>query len=148
MEGLTIAPITREDVPELAELERECFSDPWSEQSLLYEVDNGAAEFLCARMDGSVAGYIGMHHVLDEGYIANLAVRDGFRRRGVASALLDEAFETAKRLGLAFLSLEVRESNAPARELYRKYGFESAGRRRGYYERPREDALIMTRFLK
>ena len=148
MDGLVIAPIRREDAAELAALERECFSDPWSEESLLYEVENEAAEFLCARIDGELAGYIGLHHVLDEGYIANIAVSGKFRRRGVASALLDRIFQTAQRLGLAFLSLEVRASNMPAQALYRKYGFEQAGVRRGYYEKPREDALIMTRWLK
>ncbi len=148
MDKLVIAPLAREDVPELAKIERECFSDPWSEDALLYEVDNGSAEFLCAKLNGHVAGYIGLHHVLDEGYIANIAVTGAFRRMGVASALLDSILETAGRLGLAFLSLEVRVSNAPAQALYRKYGFAQAGLRRGYYEHPKEDALIMTRFLK
>ena len=94
--------------------------------------------------DGEPAGYAGYYAVLDEGYITNVAVREVFRRRHIADRLMEELEHRAKEDGLAFLTLEVRESNAPAVALYSKHGFETRGLRKNYYERPRENALIMT----
>ena len=88
-----------------------------------------------------------MQYVLDEGYINNIAVSPSYRRRGVASALMDRLIDSARGLSLAFLTLEVRCGNHAAISLYEKYGFERVGLRRGYYEKPREDALLMTLFF-
>ena len=97
--------------------------------------------------NGVVLGYAGLLVILDEGYITNVAVHPDFRRLGIASALL-EAFERfGREKELSFLTLEVRNGNAPARGLYTKHGFEDVGRRRNYYEHPREDAIIMTRYF-
>lgn len=90
-------------------------------------------------------GYAGLQVVLDEGYIANVVVRPGYRRRHIAQQLLDVYLRFAQAHHLAFLTLEVRPSNKAAVALYRKYGFIEEGRRRNYYQKPKEDALIMTR---
>ena len=94
--------------------------------------------------EGGVLGYAGLQVVLDEGYIDNIAVEEAARRHGVGDALLD-VFCRFGQAHLSFLTLEVRASNAPAIALYRKHGFQEAGRRKNYYQQPREDAIIMTR---
>jgi len=127
-----------------ARLERECFSNPWSAKMLAQELINPLAVFIIARIGEESAGYAGMHHVEDEGYIANIAVAEKYRRGGIASAMLEWYIEYARENGLRMLTLEVRESNGPAQRLYAKYGFVREGRRVGYYTNPREDALILT----
>ena len=140
-----IVPMDRSHIPQIAALERECFSDPWSEQLLEDALFDPQASFIVAEDDeGMILGYAGLHAVLDEGYIDNVAVAPDARRHGVASALLD-VFCRFGAANLAFLTLEVRASNAPAIGLYEKYGFHRAGLRPGYYQHPREDAVIMTR---
>ena len=140
-----IVPMDRSHLEQIAALERECFADPWSYASLEEELYNPQASFIVAEDgEGGVLGYAGLTAVLDEGYIDNIAVEPAARRHGVASALLD-VFCRFGQERLAFLTLEVRASNAAAIALYRKFGFEEAGRRRDYYQRPREDAIIMTR---
>ena len=98
---------------------------------------------LAAEIEGELAGYMGLQYVLDEGYISNVCTAPAFRRRGVASALIDEMISRARALGLSFLSLEVRVSNDPAISLYAGKGFVSVGVRPKYYEKPTEDAMIM-----
>ena len=140
----TLQPMTAELIPAIAEIERECFSHPWSENALQEELFNDTACFIAAVTEtGEVAGYAGLHCVLDEGYIDNVAVRDRYRRQGVAGELLG-AFLRFGKANLAFLTLEVRASNEPAIALYSKYGFEEVGRRKGYYDAPKEDAVLMT----
>lgn len=142
-----IVPMDRSHIPQIAALERECFSDPWSESLLEDALFDPQASFIVAQdseEEGNVLGYAGLHAILDEGYIDNIAVAPDARRHGVASALLD-VFCRFGAVNLAFLTLEVRKSNAAAIGLYGKYGFQQAGLRPGYYQNPREDALIMTR---
>ena len=139
-----LTPMTEEHIPQIAALERACFSHPWSEDALRDELWNDSAVVVVAEgEDGTVLGYAGLQTVLDEGYINNVAVDPRFRRQGVAGQLV-EAFLRFGAARLAFLTLEVRASNAPAIALYEKYGFTQAGRRRDYYDDPREDALLMT----
>ena len=139
-----LTPMTEEHIPQIAALERACFSHPWSEDALRDELWNDSAVVIVAEgEDGTVLGYAGLQTVLDEGYINNVAVDPRFRRQGVAGQLI-EAFLRFGAAKLAFLTLEVRASNAPAIALYEKYGFTQAGRRRDYYDDPREDALLMT----
>ena len=141
-----IVPMDRSHIPQIAALERECFSAPWSEQLLEDAMFDPQASFIVAEdgEEGNILGYAGLHAVLDEGYIDNIAVVPDARRHGVASALLD-VFCRFGAVNLAFLTLEVRKSNAAAIALYEKYGFQQAGLRPGYYQNPREDAIIMTR---
>lgn len=141
-----IVPMTADHLDEVAELERVCFSAPWSRAMLAEELDNALSAFLVALDDsGRVAGYAGLQVVLDEGYIANVAVRPDCRRQGVAGQLLQVFLDFAAGNRLAFLTLEVRASNYDAIALYGSRGFRSVGRRKNYYEHPREDAIIMTR---
>lgn len=141
-----LVPMSPDNVDEIAEIERACFSHPWTRQMLLEELDNLSASFIAAQAeDGTILGYAGLTVVLDEGYINNIAVREEYRRQGVASALLDVFVRFAQANQLAFLTLEVRASNAAAIALYEKHGFEQAGRRKHYYEDPQEDAILMTR---
>ncbi len=140
-----IVPMNGDHLDEIAALERVCFPDPWSRNMLAEELDNALAAFLVALdKQGAVAGYAGLHVVLDEGYILNVAVRPDCRRRGVAGQLLQVFLDFARGNRLAFLTLEVRASNYAAIALYGSRGFRGVGRRKNYYEHPREDAVIMT----
>ena len=140
-----ISPMNEEDIAEIAEIEKECFSTPWSEDALRSELSNDGAVFLKAVTDGEISGYIGMHTVLDECYIANIAVKNKFRRRGIGETILHSAEKEALSKGCSFISLEVRVSNAPAISLYEKHGYIAQGQRKNFYSSPIENALIMTK---
>ena len=141
-----IVPMNADHLDEVAELERICFSTPWSRNMLAEELDNMLSAFLVALDDTDrVVGYAGVQVILDEGYITNIAVRPECRRQGVAAKLLQVFLDFAKANKLSFLTLEVRASNYDAIALYGSRGFRSMGRRKNYYEHPREDAIIMTR---
>ena len=141
-----IVPMNADHLDEVAELERICFSTPWSRNMLAEELDNMLSAFLVALDDADrVVGYAGVQVILDEGYITNIAVRPECRRQGVAAKLLQVFLDFAKANKLSFLTLEVRASNYDAIALYGSRGFRSVGRRKNYYEHPREDAIIMTR---
>ena len=145
--SIRITPMTADHLDELERLERICFSRPWSRNMLAEELDNQCAAFLVAEdgVTGAVLGYAGLLVMADEGYITNVAVFPEHRRRGVAAELIAVFDRFARGSRLAFLTLEVRPSNAPAIALYEKFGFSEAGRRRNYYDLPREDALILTK---
>lgn len=139
-----LTPMTAEHIPQIAALERACFSHPWSEAMLREELWNDCAIIIAAEgEDGTVLGYAGLQAVLDEGYINNVAVDERFRRQGVADELI-AAFVRFGQAKLAFLTLEVRASNAAAIALYAKHGFAEVGRRKNYYDDPKEDAILMT----
>ena len=139
-----LVPMDKSHIKEIAQIERECFSDPWSEDALEEELYNPLASFIVAqRPDGAVLGYAGLHAVLDEGYLDNIAVREDYRGNGIADDLLD-VFVRFGREHLSFLTLEVRPSNEPAIRLYYKHGFSQVGRRKDYYQHPKEDVIIMT----
>ena len=143
-----IIPMTLDHIPQVAALERKCFSAPWSERMLREHLDNECAATLVAMgEDGTVLGYAGILVVLDEGYITNIAVESAYRRQGIARELLQVFERFARGNNLAFLTLEVRASNAPAIALYTKLGFAQVGRRPNYYRNPKEDALILRKEL-
>ena len=143
-----LVPMDRSHLAAVAALERLCFTTPWTEAMLEEELYNDPASFIVAqRADGEVLGYAGLHVILDEGYIDNVAVRPEYRRQGVADRLLD-VFCRFGQARLAFLTLEVRPSNTAAVALYEKHGFREAGRRKNYYENPTEDALLLTKEFK
>lgn len=140
-----IVPMDRSHIDQIAALEQACFSTPWTRQMLENALFDPQASFIVAEDgEGHILGYAGLHVVLDEGYIDNVAVEPDARRHGVASALLD-VYCRFGAANLAFLTLEVRASNAAAIGLYEKHGFRPAGLRKGYYSNPKEDAVIMTR---
>ena len=130
-------------------IERQCFSCPWTLEQLRSQLSGERHVFLAAvDTGGAVLGYVGMMHVLDEGYISNVAVAPAYRRQGVAGTLISALTARAEELGLAFVTLEVRAGNEPAKALYAKHGFVPVGRRKNYYDLPKEDAILMTRFWK
>ena len=147
MKHIKIVPMAAEHLNEVAALELACFSRPWSRQMLAEELDNQCAAFLVALEPETerVIGYAGLLVVLDEGYITNVAVRPECRRNGIAQKLLQVFLDFAQAHKLAFLTLEVRASNYGAIALYGSRGFRSVGRRKNYYEHPKEDAIIMTK---
>jgi ribosomal-protein-alanine N-acetyltransferase len=141
-----IVPMNADHLDEVAELERIGFSTPWSRNMLAEELDNLLSAFLVALDDRDrVVGYAGVQVILDEGYITNIAVRPECRQQGIAGKLLQVFLDFAQANKLAFLTLEVRASNHTAIMLYGSRGFRSVGRRKNYYEHPKEDAIIMTR---
>lgn len=140
-----IRPATPNDLAAIVAIERTAFSDPWSRSGFADLVDRPGVVFLVAELDGHVAGYAVAYHAADEAELANLAVADAWRRRGVAQHLLDAVIAAVRAGGAADLWLEVRASNAAARTLYGAYGFLEAGVRRRYYDRPVEDAIVMRR---
>lgn len=135
-------------LPQVERLEQRCFSVPWTEAQLRAQLPDDRHVFLVAERGGEVQGYVGLMHVLDEGYISNVAVSPDCRRQGIGAALIAELTRRAGRLELSFLTLEARASNAPAIRLYEKMGFRQVGRRKNYYQRPEEDAILMTLFLR
>ena len=140
---MMIMKMAAEHVSQVAQLEKICFSDPWSENSVASELKNKLSLWLVAVEDGSVAGYIGSQTVMDETDMMNVGVHPDFRRKGIAEALVTELVSHLQQQGSHCLTLEVRASNEPARKLYDKLGFNQIGRRPNYYRNPKEDALIL-----
>lgn len=140
---MTIEKMNAGQVAQIADLEKICFSDPWSENSIASELENKLAHWLVAQEGEMVAGYIGSQTVLGETDMMNVAVHPDFRRRGIAEALVKRLVEDLKAMESHCLTLEVRATNAPAIALYEKLGFSQIGRRKNYYRNPREDALIL-----
>ena len=130
-------------VPAIAQLEKLCFSDPWSENSVASELKNPLSLWLVAMEGDRLAGYIGSQSVEGEVDMMNVAVAPDLRRRGVAEGLCLALADALRQRGVHSLSLEVRASNEGAIALYEKLGFAQVGRRPGYYRHPKEDALIM-----
>ena len=141
---MEIIRMTATHTAKLAELETLCFSEPWSEKALSEEIDNPAAYFVTAVEGDTVLGYGGMHTVLGESYIDNIAVFPEYRGRGVGRAITQALIDRAKADDGLFNTLEVRTSNTPAIGLYAALGFETAGVRKRFYTDPEEDGLIMT----
>jgi ribosomal-protein-alanine N-acetyltransferase len=135
------------DAPSLALLEKECFSCPWSEESFCECLSNDRFYFVGLFENGELVGYGSLVTVLDEGDVANIAVRADKRGRGLGKTVLTALENEAKKRGVVYLHLEVRESNAPARHLYEGFGFLSDGIRKNYYQKPLENAVLMTKKL-
>lgn len=144
-----VVPMNGDHLDEIERLERLCFSRPWNRRMLAEELENQCAAFLVAEAadTGAVLGYAGLLVVADEGYITNVAVFPEYRRCGIAAQILEVYLNFARANDLAFLTLEVRPTNEAAIALYRRFGFEEVGRRRNYYDLPKEDALILTRYF-
>ena len=130
-------------VDAIAELEKVCFNDPWSVNSIVSELNNQLSLWLVAVEDGTVAGYVGSQSVLGWADMMNIAVAPDFRRRGIGERLILELIERLKANDVVCLTLEVRKSNEPAIALYQKLGFAEVGCRPNYYRNPKEDALIL-----
>ena len=145
----TLGPGSRGHVAEVATIEQACFTDPWSEASFRQAIDNPGVFFRVATegAGGPVVGYVVAWFAADEGEIANVAVAPSARGRGIGGLLIDAAIAAAAEHGAQALYLDVRESNARARALYDSRGFVEVGRRRRYYRRPSEDAIVLRRSI-
>lgn len=144
--GTQLVPMADEHLAAIAAIERACFAEPWSEAALAAELGREESYFVAAVHGGVPVGYAGMQTVLDEGYVANIAVCPTARRQGLGRALTCALLTEGRRRQLRFLTLEVRPSNTAACTLYRQLGFAEVGRRRRFYRMPDEDALLMTYF--
>ena len=138
-----IVPMEHHHVMQVAALEKQCFSDPWSENSVASELNNPLSLWLVAVDDENLAGYVGSQTVMDETDMMNIAVDQRYRRQGIAQMLVEALVEQLKKAESRCLTLEVRISNTPAIALYEKLGFEQVGKRPNYYRYPKEDALIL-----
>ena len=144
---MEIGWMTRQHVDQIAEMEIEYFSDPWSASAFYSELSNPLSTWLTATNGDMVIGYVGAQSVLDAADVMNVAVRAQFRRQGVAAQLLNALADHLKQKKIRFLTLEVRKSNDPAIQLYQKLGFGHIGTRPNYYRHPKEDALILQKEL-
>lgn len=145
----TIINAGAEHIPALEALEKSCFWLPWTAEQLESQLPDEQHKFIVALSeDGELLGYVGMMYVLDEGYISNVAVAPAQRRQGIGRALLKRLLDMAAELELAFVSLEVRHGNSAAIALYEQQGFVKMGERKNYYDFPKENAIIMTKFMK
>lgn len=134
------------DVEDIYEIEKLCFPDPWSKESLEMELgENPRAFYIVAEHSGEVIGYAGLWWIIDEGHITNVAVKPGFRNRHIGDGIIETMIEHTVKEGILHHTLEVRKSNEPAIRLYEKHGFAVEGVRKGYYRHGNEDALIMWR---
>ena len=140
---MMIINMCQEHVAQVAELEKLCFSEPWSENSVASELNNPLSLWLVAVDGDRVAGYVGSQTVMDESDMMNVAVHPDYRRQGIATALIVGLVEELAKQGSRCLTLEVRASNENAILVYQKLNFQEVGRRKNYYRNPREDALIL-----
>ena len=140
---IEIINMTAAHVAQIAEIEKLCFSDPWSENSVASELNNPLSLWLVALDGATVAGYVGSQSVLDGADMMNIAVHPDYRRQGIARELVTGLAGALTEKGVKSLALEVRQSNAPAIALYEQLGFQQVGLRPNYYRNPRENALIM-----
>lgn len=144
--------LTESDIPQIARLEAEFFSQPWKEESISHYFESGNLIFIVAKdphaADGEdVAGYMALLQLVDESDLVSIGVHEDYREMGIAREMMDIAYEMAQERGIAKIHLEVRESNIPAISLYESEGFERIGVRKGYYDKPKEDALLYTKIL-
>ena len=139
---MTVETLTAKHLEQVAELERLCFADPWSEKALELLLGDGAYGAVCLQ-EGRIMAYGGVLWAPFEGQITNIATHPTARRCGMGAAVLEHLIAVAIKRGCEQLSLEARVSNLPAISLYERYGFEKMGLRRGFYKHPTEDAYVM-----
>ena len=144
---MTYTEMKAEHVPQVAQLEKLCFADPWSEMSIASELQSIWSYWVVAVHDDKVVGYIGSQSSIDETDVMNVAVHPDWRRRGIAEGLIAHLIQELQNRGSKALMLEVRASNDPATALYEKLGFQQVGLRKNYYRNPKEDALILRKIL-
>lgn len=129
---------------DIALLEKQCFSVPWSRSALEAELEKENSRFFVAITKNEVSGYIGANNVLGEVYVNNIAVFYNYRGLGIGEKLLSHLIDVSKEENCDFVTLEVRESNISARKLYEKLNFKKVGVRKNFYEQPKEDGVIYT----
>ena len=140
---MRIKKFSAQYVDDVYEIEKTCFLNPWSREDIAKQLELDTSYFCVADVDGKVVGYMGLQIFSGEGYVTNVAVLPNFRGRGIAQALINEQLKNE----MEFITLEVRESNTPAVNLYTKMGFKNVGVRPNFYSNPTENAIIMTRYI-
>ena len=144
MQKIVIENMTIDDIDNVLEVEKDCFSIPWSRESFLREITNNEiALYLVAKIENKAVGYIGVWKIINEGHITNVAVHSKYRKLGIGNELVSMLLSLCREDGIDAFTLEVRRSNTIAQNLYKKYGFVESGVRKGYYQDNREDAIIM-----
>lgn len=138
---MKIEKLSKKHLDDVWEIEKICFSSPWSREDLEKQINIETSHFLVAVEDGRAVGYMGLQIFSEEGYVTNVAVLPQYRQRGIAAMLINEQMKNQ----MDFITLEVRQSNTPAINLYTKMGFENVGIRPNFYSNPTENAIIMTR---
>ncbi|MBR3767908.1 MAG: ribosomal protein S18-alanine N-acetyltransferase [Clostridia bacterium] len=136
-----------EDAENIAKIEKECFSSPWSKSQIEDEINKENAIFIVAKSDNMLCGYVSGQLILDEFYISNIAVTNAFRGRSIATNLIETLINNLKSKNCIFATLEVRESNSAARHVYEKAGFINLGIRKNFYSSPTENACIYTLYF-
>lgn len=136
---------TKNDIDEIAIIEKDCMTLPWTQKMLAEEYDNPYFYCIVAQKEDEIAGYINYHHTCDQYHIANMAVKQCYRREGIASMLLESVINRAKSQGITGITLEVGAENTAAINLYNKYGFKTEGIRKNYYKT--QHAYIMWKYL-
>lgn len=144
---LKIDLMTESDVEGVWAVDKECFKLSWSLNSFYEEMKNELSVYFVAKEENEIVGYAGFWNVAGAGDITNVAVHPDYRRKGIASLLILTMIKKSRELNLSSLTLEVRESNIAAQNLYAKFGFSTIGRRKAFYSDNREDALIMSLVL-
>jgi ribosomal-protein-alanine N-acetyltransferase len=147
VEKIVIQRMTEEDVKEVARLEKICFSDPWTKETFMEELQLKISIPLVVKLGEELVGYTCLWHLDDQMEVANFAVSPGYRRRGIGEEIMKRVLSEAKERGCKSIILSVRESNFAALKLYTKFGFVEMGRRKKYYRLPAEDALNMLKTL-
>ena len=145
---MTLRPMTLDDLDQVLALEQESFSVPWSPDAFREVVESSFHQFIVAEEEGRIIGFAGMSCVMDEADVENIAVSGAWQRKGVGRKLLKSLEEMALKQEMTVMFLEVRASNEPAIRLYESEGFRPVGRRKDYYEAPREDALLYALVLE
>ncbi len=140
---ITIRELLIDDLNDIIEIEEACFSVPWSKESFKAEIRHQSTHYNCIEINKKVIGYAGLWKILDEGHITNIAVIPQYRKKGFGEKLIKNLLKYCKNNNIDKITLEVRESNIAAKELYKKIGFETAGIRKSYYTKPTENAEIM-----
>ncbi len=134
--------MNEDDIGQAAALEKKYFSQPWSEEGIRHYFENGQTLFIAAKHGKKVAGYAAVLCAADEGNLVSIAVDEDFRNMGIAREILDILYEKLQENDIAKIFLEVRKSNKAAINLYKSEGFEETGTRKGFYEKPKEDAIL------
>lgn len=142
---MIIRELHEKDVDQVYRIECDNFKQPWTKAALLGEIESERSHYLVAELKDEIAGYVGFWKIFDEGHITNIAVDRKYQNKGIGSQLVEGILSLGVGLGIHKFTLEVRVGNAAAIALYKKYGFESVGIRKGFYDLPKEDAMIMWR---
>ena len=142
---ITISQMSKDDVEAVVQIEAEAYGKHhWAKSSFYDEMSNNLAKYYVAKLpDGELVGYAGTWHIIDEGHITTIAVKKEYLRNHIGEAIIQKIIDDCYKNNIKYLTLEVRVSNIPAIKLYEKYGFQSLGTRKGYYQDNNEDALIM-----